>query len=131
MKKLLAILLVLVMLVPMGVVAQAEGAEKKPFYMTNWSVFESDLSHVYYMPFFWCDKNSIAAGEMPRVSWGVSDMDQLAQKLKETFDAYPEGARYINFCLIHEALRYMVEDACILDAGIPVSHMWISQKYGV
>ena len=126
MKKILAILLALAMLVPMSVIANAEEAEKKPFYLTNWSQFESDLSHVYYMPFFWSNPGSIAAGEMPYVSWGVGDMDALAEKLKETFDSYPEGARHINFCLVNDAFRGMAEDVCILDAGIPVVHMWLN-----
>ena len=126
MKKILAILLVLAMLVPMGLVANAEEVETRPFVMLNWSGFESELDNVYPMPYLWSDKNTIEEGEMPYVAYGgVSDMDALALKLKETLDTYPEGARYANFCLVHDSLRTLYEDACILEKGVSVVQLWL------
>ena len=85
MKKLLAILLVLAMLVPMAVFAQAEEAEVKPFYMAQWGGVQDGLSHVYEMPFFWVNDgrlnnvlNSVWFGEANSYSIPV-----IAQTLKE------------------------------------------------
>ena len=125
MKKLLAIILILAMLIPMGVVAQAEEVETKPFYMTTWSGFESDLDNVYYMPFFWGNPSSFAENEMPSVSWGVSDIVALAEKTKEEFNARPEGSRHINLSMANTAFHKLGEDACIFDKAVPVIQMWL------
>lgn len=53
MKKQLVLLLVLAMLLPMGLVAQAEETEIRPYYMLNWDRFEEEFSYVYDMPYFW------------------------------------------------------------------------------
>ena len=125
MKKLFAVLLVLALLLPMGIVAHAEEAETKPFYMTTWSSFESDLDNVYYMPFFWGKPSSFEENEMPSVSWGVSDIAALAEKTKEEFDARPEGSRHINLSMANTAFHELGVDACIFDKAVPVVQMWL------
>ena len=125
MKKLLAICLILAMLIPMGIVAQAEEAEKKPFYMTTWSQFESDLDYVYYMPFFWTNDANIEENTMPVVSWGVGDIPALAAKVKDEFDNRPAGSRHINLSMANSTFHKLGEDACIFDKAVPVIQMWL------
>ena len=49
MKKLFAVLLTLALLLPMGIVAQAEETETKPFYLVNWDNVPVEMSNVYQM----------------------------------------------------------------------------------
>ena len=106
MKKFLAILLIVAMLIPVGITAGAEEAEieKKPFTLVNWTVGTKEYTNVYYMPFFWSSgakyRESLRNGEVV-VCWrevgNVDTIPELAVKLKELFDTFPVGSRYINF----------------------------------
>ncbi len=128
MKRLLAILLTLVMLVPMCLVAQAEETEIKPFCLSTWSQFENEYTNVYYMPFFWSDSSKIKKEGKARVTCpGLDGYDgsTLAEKLKSYFDTVPEGARYLNFCLVHDAVVETIEDTCIMDNAIPIVNEWL------
>ena len=92
MKKVIAILLVLIMLLPMVLVSNAEEAnvETKPFYFVNWSGipegFTCEGNNIYGMPFFYTNKNATTA-DKPLVvsSLGTADPIQLAKNLKELF----------------------------------------------
>jgi len=106
MKKLLAIILILAMVLPMGLVAQAEEhAKKLPFYTINWSGnFLSDFDYVYDMPFFYSPGNK--KEDVLDVSWnGARTIPTLAQVLKEEFNARPDGTRYFNFAALANAMR--------------------------
>jgi len=133
MKRLFAILLTLVMLVPMCLVAQAEPTaevETKPFCLSTWSHFESNFTNVYYMPFFWSDSATLKKTGKGRVTCpGLEEYDgsTLAERLKSYFDTVPEGARYLNFCLVHDAVHATVEDACIMDKAIPIVNEWLEK----
>jgi len=124
MKKTLAVFLVLVMLLPMCLVVQAEEAATKPFYTVNWEKVDEEYSNVYYMPWFWSNANTVKKGQA-HISWGTSVIKDLALKTKEYFDKVPEGARYINFNLPHAAHHNLNEDACILEKTIPVVSGWL------
>jgi len=105
MKKLLALLLILAMVLSMGLVAQAEEPAKKlPFYTINWSGnFLSDFDYVYDMPFFYSPSN--VKKDVLDVSWnGARTIPTLAQALKKEFDARPDGTRYINFAALANAM---------------------------
>ena len=130
MKRILAILLILVMLVPMGLVAQAEEVEIKPFCLSTWSSFTSDFTNVYYMPFFWSDSSKIKKEGKARVTCPGLDGyagSTLAQKLKSYFDTVPEGARYLNFCLVHDAVHNTLEDTVIMDKAVPIVNEWLEK----
>lgn len=121
MKRLLVILLVFALLLPMGTVAQAEEVETKPFFLVNWTDFESDLTNTYRMAYFWSNASKIEQG-VANVSWnGVSDIPELAEALKEEFDSRPEGARVINFCMVHDAVHGLVEDHAFWTRRFPLS----------
>jgi len=131
MKRLFAMLLILAMLVPMDLVARAETAEEaeiKPFCLSTWSWFQNEYTNVYYMPFFWSDSSKIVKEGKARVTCPGLDSypgSTLAQKLKSYFDTVPEGARYLNFCLVHDAVVNTIEDACIMDNAIPIVNEWL------
>ena len=134
MKRLLAILLILALLVPMGVVVQAEETKEeveiKPFCLSTWSQFTSDFTNVYYMPFFWSDSSKIKKEGKARVTCPGLDSypgSTLAQKLKSYFDTVPEGARYLNFCLVHDAIHSTLEDTVIMDKAIPIVNEWLEK----
>ena len=98
MKKVLSILLILAMILPMSIFVQAdtEQAQSKPFYLVNWGGHETQFPNLYDLPFFWAYGLTPDATE-GKISWSnESDISKLAQNLKTTFDAQPEGTRYIN-----------------------------------
>ncbi len=130
MKRIFAILLILVMLAPMGLVAKAEETEIKPICLSTWSPFESDFTNVYLMPFFWSDGSKIVKEGKARVTCPKLDEYEgstLAQKLKTYFDTVPEGSRYINFCLVHDAVVNTIEDTCIMDKAVPIVNEWLEK----
>ena len=127
MKKLLAILLVLTMLLPMGMIAQAEEADVKPFYMAQWGKVQDGLTNVYEMPFFWVNKGKLD-NVLTAVWFGDADsysIPVIAAALKEKFDAYPDGARFINYCLAADALHAKAKDVVFVEDGIALSHEWL------
>lgn len=99
MKKLLIVLIVIALLLPAGMSVRAEEIEKKPYYMTNWSDFRGEYTNVFLMP-------TIPAGTTS------------AKLLKERFDTYPDGARYINFNRGSGMLRRGVEDPCFFGKAV-------------
>jgi len=138
MKKLFAILLAIALLLPMGLIPQASAAEataaaevaKKGFYLANWTApYEENLTNVYYMIYFWSDRNQVAEGEAHVNGTGISagtEIPNIAKKLKEKFDTYPDGARHIMFCLPHDAVHQLSE-YCYMDKIIPVVSGWLDK----
>jgi hypothetical protein len=71
MKKLFAILLIVAMLVPLGITAQAEEVEKKGFYLVNWGDFgpadedvTKNFTNTFYMPYIWFNSTKLKKGEV-------------------------------------------------------------------
>lgn len=126
MKKILAIVLILALLIPMGAVAQAEEADVKPFYMIQWSGFESDLTYNWAMPYFWANSGNMDV-PLESIAWNNEyDISKIAQNLKELFDTYPDGTRYINYNLVGTAFDVLAEDVVFVDKGVEVSQQWLS-----
>ena len=68
MKRLLVVLLILAMVLPMGLVAQAEEPAKKSFYaLTADEAYASDFDYMYRRPHFWSSTN--VKGDVLDVSW--------------------------------------------------------------
>lgn len=108
MKKFLAILLVIAMLLPYGmtvnaIASETETIETDPFYFVNISGnIPEDLSNVYHMPFFYSKTGQASVYydgfDAPAGSgYGSYDIEWIALCLKDTFDNQPEGSRYIRF----------------------------------
>ena len=126
MKKILAFVLVLAMLVPMGMMVQAEEAEVRPFYSIQWAGFESELTYTWYMPYFWANSGRMN-DPLRSIAWNNEyDITKIAHKLKDLFDTYPEGTRYLNYCLVSTAFGTLAEDVVFVDKGVEVSQQWLS-----
>ena len=133
MKRVFAILMVLAILMPMSAVLSANAAQvpAKPFYMVNWQVEKTNYDYVYVMPMLRCNVNAIREST---TSLHVYDflgdsnttMEQLAKNLKKTFDAFPEGSRYINFPMVVEVLA---EDKIYMDKGTALVKKWIDEFF--
>jgi len=135
MKKIFAFFLILAMLIPMGLVAQAEEVEKKPFTLVNWGAFEDidpeivkSFTNTFYMPYYWSNSGKIKAGEANAYcpAMGASTIPDLAACTKELFDTYPEGARHINFTMVATA-AHALGDVCFLDAVVPLVSGWLDE----
>ena len=132
MKKLFAILLVVAMLIPMGLTVQAEEITAKPFYISNWKNGETKYSHVYEAAYFWSNSKNVAEGEAhvtaPRLPGGGSsnNIPLLAENLKKEFDTYPEGARNVTLCLVHDAMIELAE-YCFSDKAIPLVNGFLEE----
>ncbi len=129
MKKICAFFLIVVMLMTLLPAnrAMAAESEKKPFYFVNisGSATEKGSEYLYSMPFFW-SRVPTPETEWPHVSWdGVADIGQLAQNLKAEFDARPEGTRYINYSLLPDALKGLVENAIYMEKGVELNQLWL------
>ena len=140
MKKLFAILLIIAMLVPLGITAQAAEVEKKPFYLVNWGTLTDadeavvkDFENVQYMPYIWFNSDKLKKGEVYAYAsktggsgTGEAGAKTIAQRTKEWWEEnnVPEGARYINFTLPATAVKAMNE-YCFVGKAIPVISEWI------
>ncbi len=119
------------MLLPMGLTARAEEVETKPFCLLTWSEFENEYTNVCYIPFFWSNASKIQQG-VANVSCpglGGSGISGLAENLKEYFDKVPEGSRFINCCMVHDAVHANIEDACFMDGAVPLVSGWVEQFF--
>ncbi len=130
MKKLFAILLIIAMLIPMGVMSYAEEPAKKPFTLVNWGDLpHDDYTNVYYTPYFWTNpdtiKNGVANSYAPALGvTATDDYTELAAELKDLFDTYPEGARHINFNMVATAVGQLA-DVCFQEEVPPLVSEWV------
>lgn len=126
MKKWIAAFLVIVLLLPMGTVAQAQETEKKPFYLMQWTGYDIELSNVYTMLYFWT--YPAVEGELMKVSYPykkTTDIKEVAQNVKDSFEGRPEGTRYINFDLPLIAFRYLAEDVVYMEKAVAAVQEWL------
>jgi len=125
MKKLLALFLTLVMLLPFALPVNAEGTEVKeePFVMINFAdLAEGKFDNVFSAPFFWTNE-SVGLN----ISWGTRNISELAQKVKTLFDSRIEGARYIRFSPPHIYLKHYLQNHIYMDRGVKELKAWLVQ----
>lgn len=115
MKKLLAVLLVLAILLPVVPVTKAKAAEAKPFYGLTWDeVDRNTFSNLENAPIITVKNNN---GEVT-ITHGSTYPELMAEKMKEKLDALPEGMRYIRIFKPAEAFKAGAELVVYADAGI-------------
>ena len=127
MKKLLAVLLVILMVLPLGMTASAEeDVGIKPFYFVQYQqqypeYYElSDL--YYYSPYFYTPVNALHDYV---VSYeGARDIPSIAEKLKEVFNNQPKGTRYVTFSLPAVAIQNLCEHVIYTDNATEVIKNW-------
>ena len=128
MKKLLIMLLVVAMLLPVGICAQAETqqAEVKPFVMTNMGGTDDEFyDYIYSQPCTYTYKMN-ASTTQARVSFrGTENIQEMAAKMKEDFDARPEGARYFQYDTVNVAFHDKAELVVYFDTSVEITKTWL------
>ena len=115
MKKLLAVLLVLAILLPVVPVTKAKAADAKPFYGLTWDEVDREtFSNLENAPIITVKNNN---GEVT-ITHGSTYPELMAEKMKEKLDALPEGMRYIRIFKPAEAFKAGAELVVYADAGI-------------
>ena len=131
MKRVIALLLtvlMLVLLLPANVqVEAAEQATKEPFYLVNCGVLEDEpLSNILNFPSFYTYPMTEDT-ESPRIyAYGVDDIENIAPKMKEDFNARPDGTRYIELGLVQTAFHKKVEKVVYFDAAVEMTKTWVT-----
>ena len=133
MKKILAILLVIAMLLPMCFTTTAAGAsnvEIKPFNIST--SLQEGFDNIWPKVHFWSRENteyvtedSIKISAMNGV--GGKTPQEVAENLKPVFDKYPDGMRYIRFTSFRAALFVLKEDTIFMDKGLKVIKEWFEE----
>ena len=133
MKRIFAILLMLALLLPMGMItAGAEEAAKAPFYMTNWVAPPMECDYVYGAAFMHASTSAtskdIANGIFSAVVRGATGTtpESVAAGLVELFKDYPDGTRYISFSALHKAIHEWADICFAEDVPAKVS-AWLDK----
>lgn len=130
MKRLLAVLLVLAIVVSLGMIVPGSAAkyEKAPFYFVNWQgpSYEEFPDNVDVMPYFSLTDIQKGDTEITITYEGVSDIPTIAKKLKEEFDKRPEGMRYVNFPMkVEQQVEYMI----YMDKTVAMIKAWTKEFF--
>ena len=135
MKKFLALLLILAMVLPMCFVANAAETktEIRPYMITNSEDLGTDYDNFWPKILFWTktgDENYVSEDGM-RVSAmngvGGSNPTEVAENLKPVFDEYPDGMRYIRMMSIRAAMVTLLEDHVFMEKGVKVMKQWFDE----
>ena len=125
MKKVFALLLVLALLVPMVLTAQAEAVEAKPFYGLGWSDYDNEkYPHMEGLATFSItnigDKVKMSYGGATLTAGSIdkTSLDKMVAALKKTMDARPAGMRYIHFFGPARAFGLAPQNVVYLDHGV-------------
>ena len=132
MKKILAILLVIAMLLPMCFTTTAAGAsdvEIKPFNIST--SLKEGFDNIWPKIHFWTRVSEEYVTEdsikISAMDVGGSTPKEVAENLKPVFDAYPDGMRYIRFTSFRAALFTLKEDTIFMDKGLKVIKEWFEE----
>ena len=126
MKKLLAVLLAFALLVPMGLVANADNqVTAEPYYLLGWSDYNRDkfpyLEGLAGSSFSNIGDKVILSFGGARMMYGSytdADVTKFAQAMKKEMDSRPEGMRYWHVYGPGIALRLAPKNAIYLDHGV-------------
>ncbi|MBQ8881166.1 MAG: hypothetical protein IJ030_03205 [Oscillospiraceae bacterium] len=121
MKKVLAIVLTLAMLLPtalsLGTVAGAEDFTAKPFYGLGWS----DINRVKFPNLEGLTivaVNKVEEGKLGLSYAGKTEPKEIAASIKKTLDRTPEGMRQLFLAGTGQAFHLAPEDAIFMDNGV-------------
>jgi len=124
MKKVLAVLLVMAMLIPVGlsVPAKAEEVAKDPFYVISWSDFD-ETKYPYLNGFVtanWSSRGenahlSAGSAAMEYSKYTDADVTALATVLKDRLAPRAEGSRVVHFFGPAKLYKLAPENAIFMD----------------
>ncbi len=133
MKRFLAILLALTMVLPMCVFANAadEKVTAKPFVMTNSEILsDADYDNYYGKIQFWSrnsDQYMSDDSMIISVPGHGNEIKKIAENLKETFEEYPEGTRYLRYTALRPVMLRHQEDTIFFEKGIQIANEWFTE----
>ena len=134
MKRFLAILLVLTMVLPMCVFANAadEKVTAKPFVMTNSEILseEDGYDNFFGKIQFWSrnsDQYMSDDSMIVSVPGHGSEIKKIAENLKKTFEEYPEGARYLRYTALRPVMLRHQENVIFFEKGIQICKEWFTE----
>lgn len=130
MKRLLAVLLVLIMLVSLCAIipGSAEDFGNLPFYMVNWMgpttvKFPENIKEMPKAALSLILKDDT---KITITLYDTTDIPTMAQKLKKDFDSRPQGMRYLNFPLhIEQQAEHMI----YMDKTVALFNAWIKEFF--
>ena len=133
MKRTIAVILTLVLLVslfPVGTVANAEKVTVKPFYMVNWSEPEGDPKYIYGMPGSWTNEGRVTdstAADSVAVSVGNygTNLKEIAKNMYADFSKRPAGTRYFNFAAQRTLFLAKCKDIVDIRHGVELTRNWV------
>ena len=132
MKKILAMLLVIAMLLPMCftvTAADSSNVEIKPFNIST--SLKEGFDNIWPKIHFWSRENDKYVTEdsiiVSAVDVGGSTPKEVAENLKPIFDKYPDGMRYIRFTSFRAALFVLLEDYIYMDKGAELIQGWFEE----
>ena len=127
MKKVLAVLLALAMMIPLCLIgtASAEEVKAQPFYTLGWSDFD-EKNYPYLDGLVTANFTNIGdkaklgygGGVMQYGSYTDEDVTKVATALKKTMDARPEGARYLHLFGPAKIMKLAPKNALFMDHGV-------------
>ena len=130
MKRLFAILLAFVMVLPMCLItgaAETTKAEVKPFMISNSEDLGTDFDNFWPKIQFWSrasDQYQSDDSMIVSVPGHGSTPKTIADSLKETFDEYPDGMRQLRFTALRAVMTYHMEDYVFFEKGIQIMKEW-------
>ena len=144
MKRIIAFLILLAMLIPMGLInaVRSAGAEIKPFYFVNsmgeleTGAYTFDNPYVYSRVTFSASKYA-GVGELPiyihlntgyKESNTVRDISEMAKTVKEIFKDRPKGTRYMMF---YKTIDNIVQPEAMIymDKGVDLFVQWAEKFF--
>ena len=131
MKKFLAMLLVLVMVLPMCLVAEAGEIDPnaKPFYFVNWSSVEKyNLSNSYDAFMVWQRAPQKGAESLYMTAMNAEAEATpvgLAEAMYKKFASYPEGTRYLY--ISSTALSNLAVDNIFMEEGVELTKAYYKE----
>ncbi|MBQ3529316.1 MAG: hypothetical protein IJA47_02350 [Oscillospiraceae bacterium] len=130
MKRLIAVLLILVTLISLGAVipGSADGFNELPFYMVNWMgptavKFPENIAE---MPKPALSIIKTGDTKITISLYDTTDIPEMAKKLKKEFDARPRGMRYLNFPL---NIDQQAENVIYMDRTVGLFKDWIKEFF--
>ena len=135
MRKLMAILLIVAMVLPLCFTTNAAESktEIRPFMITNSEDLGTEYHNFWPKVLFWTktgDENYVSEDGMKVSAMngvGGSNPKEVAENLKEVFDAYPDGMRYIRMMSIRAAMVTLLEDHIYMEKGVKVMKQWFDE----